>query len=240
MKLKNKGKRIFFLTLFAIPVLLLFHSCASKPPQILQLTWNIYAYRDRINSVSYEALSLFLNLNDPDGIDDIEKIYLINDTKELFWKLDDTNWIKKKVGSATWIGSNKIVTTDRNMFPRGNYRIMVYDLGGNSAETSLSVDTPIIKIARIIFPTATIKGTMITLNERGNRVTGPQIWIYQDKKFIMSYPFKNRKIQVESLIKNKQLLANGFEFELYSYSPRYKIHLLTGPFYFERATTNTP
>ncbi len=236
MKLKNKGKKKSLPSLVLIPLFLLV-ACASKPPEILQTTWNIYVYQNRINNTRYEALSLFLNLNDPDGIDDIEKIYLINDNQELFWKLDDNNWIKKKIGTVTWIGSNKIVTINRKTFPRGTYRVTVYDFGGNSTEKSIFIDTPVINITRIVFPTVTVKGPIITLNEKRSRITGAEIWIYQDKKFITSYPFRNKKIDITRIAKNKSFLVNGFEFELYSYNPKYNIYLLTGPFYSERIET---
>ncbi len=238
MRLKSKkNKKNSFFFLFAISLLFSLISCASKPPEILQTRWNIYAYLDRVTNTRYQALSLFLNLNDPEGIDDIEKIYLINDKHELFWKLDDSNWVKEKVGTSTWIGSNKIVTTDRKTFPRGNYRVIVYDFGGNSTETNIPIETPHINIAHITFPSVIIKGNTLFLQDKRSRVTKGEIWIYRDKSLVISSAFRNKRIDITNLIKSKPILANGFKFELYSYNPKYKIHLLTGPFYFEKEKT---
>ncbi len=230
---KKKKFKLFIVGYISVIAFLLL-SCTSKPPKILNLNWNLYLYNDLTSNERYEALSIFVNVDDPDGIDDIEKIYIINDNKELFWKLDDTNWVEKKNGASTWLGSNRLVTTTKRNLPRGNYRVMMYDFGGNSVEREIDIDSSLVKLEQIKFPTSNIeKTTIFGLNIPTSMLKNAEIWIYQDGKFITSYQFTHNTIDIKQILKTKRTLTRGFEFEIYYYNTKYKVHLLTGPFYFE-------
>ena len=114
-------------------------SCSGKPPEIMKINWQVNIEKSLDKKIVFESLSIFVEANDPDGIDDIEYLYIINDAQELYWELNENNWIKEKKGDETWIGSNHIVMPDGSSFPSGIYRIILRDIGGDSDEREISI-----------------------------------------------------------------------------------------------------
>ena len=113
-----------------IPVLLVFVlGCSGTPPEIQGVVWQ-KLYRIKGNNSSFESLSFFVNVYDEDGEGDIDSIYLISDSQELFWKLTPENWVEKTVDSRLWAGSNSLKTPEGEPLPAGNYRVVVIDKGG--------------------------------------------------------------------------------------------------------------
>ncbi len=113
-----------------ITVFIIFsQSCSGAPPEIQGVSWQ-KIYRVQGNTAFFEKLSLFVNLYDEDGEGDIESIYLISDTDEIFWKLTDQEWNTKTIDTRLWIGSNGLKTPGGVQPPEGNYRIIAVDKGG--------------------------------------------------------------------------------------------------------------
>ena len=120
-------------------ILILLSGCSENPPVIDQVYWQVNLLND-INAGSvYETFTLFLLVTDPDGIEDISSLYLINDREELFWKMSSDNWVIKENQENTWIGSNLITMHDRSPFPSGNYRVIIIDEAGEREEYSFIV-----------------------------------------------------------------------------------------------------
>ena len=117
----------FCLLLFTL--LLLVYGCSGTPPEIRGVSWE-KLYIVKGGAASFEALSFFVNVYDEDGEGDIESIFLISDSQELFWKLTPENWGEKTIDSRLWAGSNGLKTPDGGPVPDGKYRIVVIDKGG--------------------------------------------------------------------------------------------------------------
>ncbi|MCK5198132.1 MAG: hypothetical protein KAR21_07265, partial [Spirochaetales bacterium] len=93
-------------------------------PEIGQVVWQINFLRTPLESFGHQELSVFVLVEDEDGIGDIESIYLIHDESELFWKLNPDSWKHKVLGGKNWIGSNSIRMGDSSSLPAGNYRLL--------------------------------------------------------------------------------------------------------------------
>ncbi|HRY55602.1 MAG TPA: hypothetical protein P5142_13340 [Spirochaetia bacterium] len=78
-------------------------SCGGVAPEILALEWRLELRP--ASEGSYESLSVFASLEDEDGIEDVEELWVVNDAEALAWRLDDGSWTKKTEGTDEWIGA---------------------------------------------------------------------------------------------------------------------------------------
>jgi hypothetical protein len=115
----RRKKILWFFLSFATAVTFL--SCTGEPPEIVRVFWQLNIVDDREQDLSYQTLSLFVKPNDPDGFEDIEDVYLINDEQELFWRLDGESWVQSGSAQEIWIGSNSLKLRSKrsasNLFP---------------------------------------------------------------------------------------------------------------------------
>ena len=110
--------------------IIIFQSCSGAPPEIQGVNWQ-KIYRVEGNTAVFDKLSLFVNVYDEDGEGDIESLYLISDTDEIFWKLTEQEWNRKSIDTRLWIGSNGLKAADGMPPPEGKYRIIAVDKGGD-------------------------------------------------------------------------------------------------------------
>ncbi len=124
------GKGVLLFLLFVIV------SCSGEPPRISRISWNRIVGISGNRAVS-EGLSFFADVEDDDGKGDIESVYIINDSFEVFWKLTPETWSEKTVDSRLWIGSNAVRMPGGARLPSGTYRIVVIDKGGDRDEKEI-------------------------------------------------------------------------------------------------------
>jgi hypothetical protein len=132
----KKASRLLLASLFLVAVF----SCSGKPPSLANLKWYIVDRPLDQKKEPGQSMSLFAAVQDPDGIDDIEEFYLINDSSRLYWKLTSDTWEKKEQDGNRWIGSNGFTLPSGGIFPDGSYRVLIVDSGGDSAERVISVN----------------------------------------------------------------------------------------------------
>ncbi len=113
-------------------------SCGGVAPEILALEWRL-ELRPAAEG-SYESLSVFASLEDEDGIEDVEELWVVNDEEALAWRLDDKNWTKKTEGSDEWIGAAGLARQDYAPLPRGDYRLVAVDAAGERIEKPFRVE----------------------------------------------------------------------------------------------------
>jgi hypothetical protein len=120
--------------------LLALAACTPRPPEILRVEVEVRLVTDRVAGRDYEQLSLFVQGEDPDGFEDLDEVVLLNDQSGLFWRIDRNSWVVVRGGA--WMGSAALTMPLLGAFPRGEYRILIYDAGGNSEEEFVSIDAP--------------------------------------------------------------------------------------------------
>ena len=227
-----KRSYLLFIILFTFSLLIIaLSACSRKPPEIYESYWQLIIVNDTETKQIYEKLSFFINAYDADGFDDIDKIYLIHDTEELFWEINPQTWNKSDIHGETWIGSNGVIMQNYADIPEGGYRIVLQDMSGEYDEKTFMIKRPDIRKSKIIFPKPEIK-------EKKLYVKGDSpvysLWIYDRKWNFISPPFevKYTGFDLQRVVARKKELVEGFYYSLYIYDNSIKRGIQSGPYFY--------
>lgn len=204
-------------------------SCTGKPPEIVRVFRQINIIDDREQNLVHSTLTLFIQATDPDGFEDLEEIYLINDTEELFWRMDSETWLKSVSGEETWIGSNSISMPDGADLPGGKYRILLRDLGGEEAERSFNLAGLSASSPRRYIPDISIEEGMIAVSGKADTYT---LWVYgSDQNYRRSFSLESGSLSLAEILETDNSLQDGFSFRVFSFFKEKNLGLISGPFY---------
>jgi hypothetical protein len=103
-----------------------------------------------------ERFSFFVLPEDDDGIADLAELYLYHDREGLCWQLNSDDWVTFHSEGQEWIGSRAIAMPDGESLPRGQFRAVLVDKGGEQSERLFAFDAP--SEARYPFPYLYIEG----------------------------------------------------------------------------------
>ena len=213
----------------AIAVLLLLFSCTGQPPEIARVFWQLNIVEDREQDITYQSLSVFLKPNDPDGFDDIEDLHLIHDEQELFWRLDGESWAQSGSEGDIWIGSNALKMPDGASFPAGEYRILLRDIGGDSAEQTISLRSIPTKQAQEYLPEVAVDEATIRISGKASPY---EIWIYDAAgRYLSSLPVSDGMLRLDGVASSQPELSAGFNFKVYGFVDNRNLGVLSGPYY---------
>ncbi|MDR2403221.1 MAG: hypothetical protein LBD78_04255 [Spirochaetaceae bacterium] len=135
-------------------LLLLLFSCSRSEPKIAYGVMRLVYLESNENPV--ERFSFFVLPEDNDGIEDIEELYLYHDREGLMWQLSAVDWVSYEVEGRYWIGSHNIAMADNEPLPRGLFRAVLVDKGGEKSERTFAFDAP--EESRYPFPLFTLTG----------------------------------------------------------------------------------
>jgi hypothetical protein len=204
-------------------------SCSGEPPEILRVFWRLNLVENREQNLTYQTLSLFIKPNDPDGFEDIEEVFLINDQQELFWHLDTETWARSGEGEEIWIGSNSLKMPDGASFPPGEYRILLRDVGGDSSEQSIRLHLLPLKQAKRYLPTVKIGNGEIMVT---GDASSYQLWTYDaGGQYVTSFPIVGNVIAVDAVVRSKAELRGGFSFKVYGFVENQNLGVTSGSYY---------
>ena len=222
------GQTILWILLACVlfPLLL---SCTGEPPEILRVFWQLNLNEDLEQNLTYQSLSLFVKPNDPDGFEDIEDLYLINDEQELFWLLDGETWAQSGSDQEIWIGSNSLKMPDGAAFPAGEYRILLRDVGGDSAEQTIRLQLVSSKQARRYLPRVTVGDGEIRVT---GEATAYQLSVYDTGgHYIASFPISENPLAIRAVTNSQPALREGFSFKVYGVAEDLNLGVNSGPYY---------
>ena len=150
--MKRKISRFggLILTLFLI---FTFLSCSGTEPEIVFGFIELVYYSGEDNNIR-ERYSFFIIPEDDDGIENLMELYLYNDREALRWLITSDDWIQYEEDGITWIGTRSISMFDSSPLPRGLYRAVLVNRGGESTERRFTFDGPITPVHP--FPSLTI------------------------------------------------------------------------------------
>jgi len=117
-----------------------FFSCSRAEPEILYGFIDLVYYMGR--EKTEERYSFFILPEDDDGVDNLSELYLYNDREGLRWLFTSDDWIKYEEDGKTWIGSRGIAMFGDASLPRGQYRAVLVNKGGESKERRFTYDGP--------------------------------------------------------------------------------------------------
>ncbi|MDR0495183.1 MAG: hypothetical protein LBG95_06115 [Treponema sp.] len=138
---------------FLFPVVLFTAvSCSRTEPKIAFGFIELVYYQDE--DKPEERFSFFIIPEDEDGIENLEDLYLYHDREQLRWHVKSDDWISYVVDGTTWIGSRAIAIGEDENLPRGQYRAVLVNKGGEKSERNFSFDAP--EESRFPFPTLEI------------------------------------------------------------------------------------
>jgi hypothetical protein len=101
-----------------------------------------------------ERLSFFVIAEDADGVDNLDVLYLYHDREQLRWQIPNEDWISYTSDDKTWIGSRSLAMENNESFPRGQYRAVLINKGGEKTQRNFSFDAP--EESRFPFPSLEI------------------------------------------------------------------------------------
>jgi hypothetical protein len=109
-----------------------------------------------------ERFSFFIIPEDEDGIENLEDLYLYHDRAQLRWHLKSDDWISYTHDGKTWIGTRSLTIHEPESLPRGQFRAVLVNKGGEKSERSFTFDAP--EEPRFTFPTLVISGGQYTVD----------------------------------------------------------------------------
>jgi len=217
MKLLKNNKLFLSLVLLGF-----FWACSDTPPEIIQYYTQPNLLRDETSGEVFHQFSVFLHLEDEDGTDDIESIFLIHDEEELFWELNSENWTTVTTDSETWIGSNGIAFPGGLAPAKGLFRIFVLDAAGERTVEELYIQPPE-KSSKVAFPQLDIRDDgSLFIKSTGREHT---LWYYDDSGSIVeSHKTSDRNVPVP---KSADRISQVY---VYSYSDENGCGVISGPY----------
>ena len=145
--------------LISILVLAFSLSCSRSKPDITFGFLQLVLYQG--DAEVQEHFSFFIIPHDEDGIDNLDKLYLYNDKEQLRWLINNDEWITYQDDYRLWIGTRSISMPEGEL-PRGVYRAVLFNKGGESTERSFSYDGNV----RFPFPDIVFSGGNYTVNSQ--------------------------------------------------------------------------
>jgi hypothetical protein len=125
---------------FAALVLSLLPSCSRTEPKIIYGFMELVYYQG--SERPEERFSFFIIPEDDDGIENIAELYLYHDWEQLRWHILPEDWVSFEQDGQTWIGSRGIAMAGNESLPRGQYRAVLVNKGGERSERLFSFDAP--------------------------------------------------------------------------------------------------
>jgi hypothetical protein len=143
MKLIEKQMR-FTVFFHIVMVILLSVSCTITKPEISFGFIQLVLYQGEPDTRSSEInvtehYSFFIIVDDEDGIENLDELYIYHDREQLRWFIKSDEWISYTRGEQTWIGTRSITVNEGNL-PRGVFRAVLVNKGGEKGERSFTYD----------------------------------------------------------------------------------------------------
>jgi len=115
-------------------------SCSRTEPKIAFGFIALVYYQD--NNKPQERFSFFIIPEDDEGIENLADLYLYHDREQLRWHIKSEDWVSYVQDGKTWIGTRSIAISEDEILPRGQYRAVLVNKGGEKSERNFSFDAP--------------------------------------------------------------------------------------------------
>jgi hypothetical protein len=115
-------------------------SCSQTKPEISYGFISLVYYQEEERPE--ERFSFFIIPDDDDGIENLADLYLYHDREQLRWRIPSDDWVSYEQDGQTWIGTRSIAMGEDGSLPRGQFRAVLVNKGGESSERLFSFDAP--------------------------------------------------------------------------------------------------
>jgi len=157
--MKNYYKKIRYISFFSALILVFSVSCTRTEPKITYGFFKLVQYQGDTGPQEY--FSFFILAEDEDGFENLEEIYVFHDREQLRWHIKSDEWLRYTFEGKDWIGTRSIAVSQGSL-PRGVFRVLLFNKGGEKTERSFSYDGSI----RYPFPEIQITGGAFSVNSR--------------------------------------------------------------------------
>jgi hypothetical protein len=89
-----------------------------------------------------ERFSFFIIAEDDDGMDNLAELRLIHDREGLEWIIGCDDWVHYEEDGKHWVGTRSISMPADESLPRGQYRAVLFNKGGEKSERLFVFDVP--------------------------------------------------------------------------------------------------
>jgi hypothetical protein len=136
-----KLRWFLYLSLITGMIGVLFCSCSRGEPEILFGFMELVYYPGE--QKPEERYTFFVLPEDDDGIENLAELQLRHDREGLGWNISSGDWVSYEDGEGkTWIGSRSIAMPENETLPRGRYRAVLINKGGERVERGFTFDAP--------------------------------------------------------------------------------------------------
>jgi len=150
---------IFGIVLLTVTITISSISCTRSEPEIIFGFIKLVLYQGDFGV--QEHFSFFIMPDDEDGIDNLDELYLYHDREQLRWHIKSDEWQRSLHDGREWIGTRSL-TTREGTLPRGLFRAVLINKGGESTQRSFTYDGNV----RYSFPELLISGGDYTVNSQ--------------------------------------------------------------------------
>lgn len=147
----------------AVVLLVSLGACTGAPPEVTRAQTTLVYVDDLDLNAVYETLSLDVHVQDADGIDDVETLYVAHDASGLVWTVPRERWRRRQEGGAEVFALTGLATTDGRSLPRGRYRVIAVDAAGHSAELTTTVAGSAPGEGALRFPRLEMRGDTLSV-----------------------------------------------------------------------------
>lgn len=208
-------------------------ACELSAPETHKLFWKRVVFENLELGRTYETLTLFAQVWDADGLEDLDTLLVIHDQAQLFWRLSFEDWVVDQSDpDSPWIGSTALAMPENEPLPAGIYRVVVQDIAGQTAEVRFQVTESTGTAARRL--AMEINATIV---DNSLIITGPftqyELWVYQNiGARIAVTPFTDR-VDLQTVLPAS---TNDSELLLYVFAgpPDDPTGYLSGPYLWKR------
>jgi len=152
-------KKVLFIIFCTAFTAVLSVSCTRSAPEIKYGYIQLVLYQDKDGPREY--YSFFILPEDEDGIDNLEELYLYHDREQLRWNLKNDEWQRYTQDGKAWIGTRSLTVSEGEL-PRGLFRAVLVNKGGESVERSFTYDGNV----RYPFPEIDISDGVYSVNSQ--------------------------------------------------------------------------
>jgi hypothetical protein len=151
MKLFFKVQKQFLILIICV----IFISCSKTVPEITFGFIQLVQYQNETGIEEY--FSFFIIPEDEDGIENLDELILYNDNEQLRWLVRSDEWVKLSENGKTWIGTRRIAIQRGMTLPKGVYRAVLINKGGEKTERNFTFDYenrypfPVFRIANGVY-----------------------------------------------------------------------------------------
>ena len=149
-----------FITVLIILVVFIAISCSRSEPKIAFGFIELVYYQEK--DKPQERFSFFIIPEDEEGVENLADLYLYNDREQLRWHIKSEDWVSYVQDGKTWIGTRSIAIGEDEILPRGQYRAVLVNKGGEKSERNFSFDAP--DDPRFPFPVLEVNGGEYTVS----------------------------------------------------------------------------